>query len=484
MIISYISKLLAFVLTLVVISKTYIDYRRGRESRQLFIIWMSIWLVLLIVIAFPGLIDYISLKLSNQTTSVGALFGLAFTFLLFLMYRIYAKAARIEYNQNKLIRALALKEFIDEEMSPEEPDQIIKTAPLASPKPPTKTAKLIRPPAVAVVIVSYNGLGDLEDCLKSLRVQDYPNYEVIVVDNASKEPIVSTLQKKYPEVELIASDKNLGFAAGNNLGVKRALKNGAKYVFFLNPDTEADTRLISETVNAATDKTIVQPLVLLYEKKRTQLVNTDGNVVNYLGFSYCGNYRKLARLSGEEGEITVASGAAMLVPASFLRTYGGFDESLFMYHEDVDMCWRARLLGYSIRIQPTAKVWHRYVFSRNANKIFYAERNRLVFLFKNYQWRTLLLITPMLLVNEIVAILFSLISNSFGPKMRSYRSFWQLLPVIRQGRAEIQKIRQLSDRQLSPYLTGRLDFTAVRLPLIGLYNALLSGYWQVAKIFI
>lgn len=123
-----IGKVVVIGLAFVVISKSYLDFRRGREGWPMFLFWSAVWLSLVVIMLFPQIIDYISLKISNHQTSIGALFGIGFAFLLFLVYRIYIKAARVEFQLAQLIRQVSIKEFQRER----------PTNPLKQPKPRSK----------------------------------------------------------------------------------------------------------------------------------------------------------------------------------------------------------------------------------------------------------------------------------------------------------------------------------------------------------
>jgi len=98
-------------------------------------------------------------------------------------------------------------------------------------------------PGVTIILVNWNGKEDTIECLESLRRIDYPNFKVLLVDNASSDGSVEELRQRYPDVELIVSDRNLGFAGGNNLGITRALESGADYLLLLNNDNHRGARL-------------------------------------------------------------------------------------------------------------------------------------------------------------------------------------------------------------------------------------------------
>ena len=146
---------------------------------------------------------------------------------------------------------------------------------------------------VWVVLVNWNSCEDLQECLPTLLRQSLAANQVVVVDNASTDGSVSMLQSEYPEVLVQPQQSNLGFATASNIGLRMAITHGADYVVLLNPDTTVAPNWLEELIaTAETDQRIAvcQSKILLYDAP--ELLNTDGNVVHFLGFGYCGNYKK------------------------------------------------------------------------------------------------------------------------------------------------------------------------------------------------
>ena len=283
---------------------------------------------------------------------------------------------------------------------------------------------------------------------------------------------------------MIENKENYGFAKGNNIGIQKAFELGAKYIFLLNPDTIIDKDCLRVLRENADKKTILQPLILLYDKKKTGLVNTAGNSLHFLGFSYCGDYKKKAAEFDKKKEIPLASGAGMFIPVGIFKKIGFFDEKFFLYHEDVDFSWRARMFGYNIKLIPEAKVWHKYEFSKNKNKFFYFERNRLLFLIKNFQIKTLILISPLFLIHEFIGYLYALRNGWFFHRLKAFLSFLILLPDAFKKRYYIQRKRKIPDRLLKQYLIAEIDFPEIKIPSQKLYNNLLKGFWWRIRPFI
>jgi len=337
---------------------------------------------------------------------------------------------------------------------------------------------------IAIIIVGFNNKKDILQCFSSIQKLTYKNYKIIFVDNHSQDGSLESIKKKYPEVVVIENKENYGFAKGSNIGIQKALDLGADYIFLLNPDTIVDKDCLRILRENADQKTILQPLILLYDKKKTNLVNTAGNFLHYLGFSYCGNYKEKAAKFDKKKEIPLASGAAMFIPAQIIKNIGFFDEKFFMYNEDVDFCWRARIAGYSIKLLPQAKIWHKYEFSKNKNKFFYVERNRLLFLVKNFQVKTLVLILPILLIHEFVGYLHSLKSGWFFSRLKVPWSFLTLLSDALKKRSQIQKKRKIPDCLLKKYWIAQIDFSEIEISDQKIYNSLMKGFWWTIRPFI
>ncbi len=335
-----------------------------------------------------------------------------------------------------------------------------------------------RHPKVAVIVLGYNNLVYLDDCFSSLTKLDYKEYEVYYIDNNSKDESINFIKSNYPSVKIIVNDKNYGFAKGNNIGIKEAFKNNNNVFMLLNPDTIIDNKCLSNLSKNYAPNTILQPLVLLFDKAKTDRVNTSGNHLQFLGVSYC-NELNSARKQIQEKEIASASGAAMYIPKEIIEQVGMLDESFFMYNEDLDFCWRARLSGFSIKLIPEAVVWHKYKFSKNARKYFYIEKNRLLFIVKNYQFLTLVLIFPALIVHEIASVIISLCSGWFIQKIKAYLMFILQLPEVLMKRMHNKRVK--NDYELSQYIDAEINFALVSLPGVFIYNKIMGIYWGFVK---
>lgn len=232
--------------------------------------------------------------------------------------------------------------------------------------------------AISVVIVTYNGWSLLRDCLTSLTKQERPPSEIIVVDNGSRDGTCDHLSTGYPDVTLVEACRNLGFAAGNNLGIARA---HGDVVVLLNNDTVAEPEFLAR---------LIEPLdrnPRLGSVASTMVFSSAPDIVASAGIEVFDNGLALDRglgLHRETGEADVPVFGASAGAAAYRRVAlddtGPFPESFFMYLEDVDLAWRLRLRGWDTAHAPGAVVHHVYSASAvegSARKRFLLARNRL-----------------------------------------------------------------------------------------------------------
>lgn len=334
-------------------------------------------------------------------------------------------------------------------------------------------------PRVAVVTVIYRCAKFMRGLVESVAQVDYPRerLEFHLVDNGAGDGTLAAAKKEIerlgaslPDVVIHEPGANVGFAVGNNLALRAALDRGVDYCFLLNPDATFEPAALQEAVRVAAsapDVGSVQSLLVLGDEP--DVVNTSGNHIHFLGFGYVGGYRRLrAEVPAEPREIAFSSGACVLLPAKVLRQVGLLDETLWLYHEDLDLGWRIRLAGLHNLIAPASVCRHFYEFSRAQSKWYWMERNRWIVVLKNYRLATLLLLLPALLVADCGLLLMSAKAGWFGGKVRSL--VWFLRPsswtYLLRGRREIARIRKISDREILRHFTAVIDFPDFRSPVI------------------
>jgi GT2 family glycosyltransferase len=185
---------------------------------------------------------------------------------------------------------------------------------------------------------------------------------VVVVDNGSEDGSPEALRNDFPDATLIRNGKNLGFAAGNNVGIRAALEMGAEYVLILNNDTEVDPNLIGELVSVCEgDRSIGISTAKMYFMNPPNLIWFAGSRVNL----WTGSCKHVGYGETDHGQFDAitepgfATGCCFLVRADLLKKLGGFEERFFIYSEDADFSLRCRKAGYRIVFNPRAKLWHK-----------------------------------------------------------------------------------------------------------------------------
>lgn len=340
-------------------------------------------------------------------------------------------------------------------------------------------------PRIAILILGHNDKTHLDDALVSVLDQTYDNYEIIYIDNGSTDGSVDFMITNYPDIRLIDNKINIGYAPAYNNTLQNIFSNGFEVAVLLNSDVIVDKNWLAELVKSAyQDQAIatVQSKILLWNNGKSNIINTDGGKINYLGFGFCGNYKKNASgRNTQDIDIAFASGCSMLIKKDTYSKIGGLDDEFFAYVEDQDFGWRARMSGYRNILSARSTVWHKYEFkkTKNRNKFYLLERNRLYFIFKNYSLKTIILIMPALLLMELGIICYSLLNGFFIDKLRSYLDFLLNMKKLSADRRIVQGKRMVSDRQLFSHLSPTLDFEDISSLPLKIANMFLIGYYKI-----
>lgn len=341
---------------------------------------------------------------------------------------------------------------------------------------------------IAIVLVCTNEKHYLKECIDSLNDQTYLNFQICLVDNNSTDGSVEFVSKNYPDVLIIKNNQNVGFAKANNIGMKNVFDKNFDVCILLNPDTKSDRKMVENLIATYLSKKeknkvgLVQPLLLLYDK--SNLINSSGNPIHFLGFGYAGNYLKNKNIVNNDKEVLSVTGGATLITKNFFYDIGGFDESFFMYCEDQNMCWQGLLQGYKYYLSHKSIVYHKYKFNRNKRKMFYTERNRLIMFFENYSLKTILLLFPILIFNELLVLFYSLIKGWFILKIKSYFSFFKNIKKVFLKRKVVQNKRKVPDNEILKKMIYKLDFESITDYLFKPVNFIYSFYFYTIKFFI
>jgi GT2 family glycosyltransferase len=248
-------------------------------------------------------------------------------------------------------------------------------------------------PLISIITVNYNGLDLTVELLNSIRRVTYSNLEVFVVDNASRENPQLFLEKNYPEVQVIRSEQNLGFAGGNNLAVHQATGD---FLFFINNDAEITVGCLDRLVAIFEEKKnvgMVSPLICYFNESQ----QAEADLIQYAGMTQVNAVTARNSTTGEKerdkGQFSepqktaYGHGAAMMVSREVVEKAGIMFEDFFLYYEELDWCERIRRIGYDIWVEPRARIYHKESASVGAMstlKTYYINRNRVYFMRRNF----------------------------------------------------------------------------------------------------
>jgi GT2 family glycosyltransferase len=239
---------------------------------------------------------------------------------------------------------------------------------------------------VVAVVLTWNGREDTLACLASLEAAPDRPDAIVLVDNGSSDGTADAVRERFPDVELVRSEENLGFAGGNNLGLERARQLGADHVLVLNNDAEVEPGAVRALVEEAGRRLDAGSLgsKILFAEPSDLIWFAGARFDPRAGY----NGRQLGYRERDDGrydavhETDRACGAAMLVPRAVLDAVGGFDEELFLYSEDVEWSLRARRAGYRHYVVPASVVRHRVSAAGGGESspltLYYGLRNTLV----------------------------------------------------------------------------------------------------------
>jgi len=236
-----------------------------------------------------------------------------------------------------------------------------------------------------VIIPNYNGEKFIRPCLNSLRNQSFKDFEVLVVDDGSKDMSIQIVKEEYGEVKYIISDTNKGFCASVNLGIKNS---NAPFVILLNNDTVADEKFVHEIIKAAKSrKDMFSCQAKMIQAHNKDLIDDAGNLYSALGWAYARGKDTYINNFNKPDRIFASCGGAAIYKREIFDEIGLFDEKHFAYLEDIDIGYRAKIFGYENYFEPKAIIYHvgsgtsgsRY----NEFKITYSSRNNIYLIYKN-----------------------------------------------------------------------------------------------------
>lgn len=303
---------------------------------------------------------------------------------------------------------------------------------------------------ISVVVLNYNGRRYLKRCISSLSVQSYGDFEVIVVDNGSTDESVEYLKTHFPQVKIVRNEYNLGFAGGINAGIEHA---EGKYILTLNNDTQADMNFVERLAEAMdSDKAVgMCASKMLVPDGR---INSTGICLSRSGAAWDrgmfepdeGQYEELEEVFGP------CAGAA-LYRKEMLDEIGLFDEDFFLYMEDVDLAFRARLAGWRCIYVPGAEVYHFHGGTAGFGSdlaVYYGNRNIVWYTLKDFPTGILITSLPWIVGRNLAVIPYYMLLGQGKTILRSKLD--ALKGVLKMLRKRSGVVRRVPDREISRYI--------------------------------
>lgn len=288
-------------------------------------------------------------------------------------------------------------------------------------------------PKVSVVLLNLNAYEDTRECLASLQSVRYPNLEVILVDNGSTDDSLCRLQNDFPHVITHRSEDNLGFAAGNNIGIERALSNDADYVLLLNNDTVVESNFLTELVRIGEEDERIGVLgpKILYFSEPNRIWYAGGNSAYWRGkCRHIGlDEPDSAERFAEPKDTAWVTGCALMVKSRVFREIGLLDERLFIYWEDTDLCSRVLRRGYRCVFVPTGRIWHkvsRTCGTQSPFTLYLGTRNQLVWVAKRVPMPYRIGALPYVLARKIMKAMY-VSTTSRESAMAVWEGVWAFL---------------------------------------------------------
>ncbi len=310
-----------------------------------------------------------------------------------------------------------------------------------------------RAPLLSIIITDYNAKRWLDKCILSIKAQKFRNYEIVFVNDGSTDGSFEYVQKKYPECVFINNIKNIGFALSNNAGATAAT---GEYLFILNADTHLEKNTLEKIaayVRKHPDRHLLQLDIRRYDKS-----NLKGEActfdMDFLGYPIW---------SGREDSIFYADAAAMVIKKDLFFKLHGFDDAFYIYLEDMDIAWRARMLGHNVYLLAKAYVYHfaggtsvstqlkEGKYTTSLRRRYDAQKNNLRAILKNYELKNVLWILPFSVFLAVAeGWLYLIRFNMHGFLALHKAILWNIVNIhgTLKERAYMQTIRTVPDSEI------------------------------------
>ncbi len=297
----------------------------------------------------------------------------------------------------------------------------------------------MKPPLTSIIVLNWNGKTFLEACFNSIRDQTSTDYEAILADNNSSDGSAEFVRENYPDVDVLALEENLGYTGANNAAARRA-RGG--FLVFLNNDAKLAPDFVeqlSRFIGKNPAARIIAAREYSYDGKNF-VSQRDG--FDFLGYG----------CSFQEGKTCTAPGCAFIIEKHLFDKLEGFDEKMFIFHEELDLCWRAFLLGERVQPADGCRFYHLTgggVPTWTIRRRYLGERNNIRSILKNYSYPTQALIIPIYLLINCLEVGYLLLTGQFKTVREAYWRAWtdnlKDRRDIAREHAKVQRQRVISD---------------------------------------
>jgi len=303
-------------------------------------------------------------------------------------------------------------------------------------------------PLVSVIILNYNAGDLLLNCIESIKKSNYENLEIIIVDNISSDNSQNKCKEKFPEITLIQNNKNFGYCEGNNVGIRSAKGD---FIMILNPDTIIDPDTITELLSAYSEygEGLYQPKILSLDDKN--IIQSTGNMIHVFGFGFARDKGKKIMQKKEEIEkINYASGTCLFTSKQVFDKVGLLDAFIFLYHDDLDLGWRALQIGINSYYVPKSRIFHveSYSLKWSEEKFYWLERNRKYCLHTHFSKNTYEKMKFSLFYVDFLVWLFYFSKGFLRAKIRAELDIKRNKTQIQNKYEELEKLKTIPDRDL------------------------------------
>ena len=301
---------------------------------------------------------------------------------------------------------------------------------------------------ISIIVLNYNAGELLLNCINSLKKSTYQNIEILVVDNISSDDSHTKCKKQFPDIKLIQNRKNLGYCGGNNVGIKEAK---GEFIVILNPDTIVEENWLDEMFNAFNEfgDGLYQPKIISLNE--SDIIQSTGNMIHAFGFGFARDKgKKIIEKKEEIEKIGYASGTCLFTTKKVLEKVGLLDEFLFLYHDDLDLGWRAAQIGINSYYVPKSKIFHAesYSLKWSAKKFYWLERNRKYCLKTHYSKDTYKKMSFSLMLVDLSIWIFYISKGFLNAKIRAELDILKNKKIIENKYLELEKKKIIPDKEL------------------------------------